>query len=171
MLIWLPRPLNRLCGNPTRARSLAPPSSPSPSAVGNELRLLFLFFLYVHIHVGLGPVPGPPPPPAPPQPKPFGKYIATKASWIVHQNPPSYSLTKTYGCAGNRTFEGCVALSAAACDATAGCTSFSVLASTYEPAAGSHAELSPEPVAEGQRNTWWSSWQKPTPTAGNWKPQ
>eukprot|EP00040_Diaphanoeca_grandis_P005930 m.35160 g.35160 ORF g.35160 m.35160 type:complete len:523 (-) comp17094_c0_seq1:233-1801(-) len=114
---------------------------------------------------GLGPVPGPSPPPTPAPPPPYGKYAAT-GHQIVHQNPPSYSLIKNVQCE-NMTYKVCVNISAAVCDVTAGCLSFSVLAAAYRPHA-IFSELSPNTTTEGQQNEYWTTYEKPTSTPGSW---
>jgi hypothetical protein len=122
---------------------------------------------------GLGPVPTPPAPPAPAPPtpappgKPIGSYTALRSDWIVHQNPPSYSLRKAISCT-NQTSDGCAEEAAEACNATAGCASFSVLSPALNGKVG--AELGPLPLKQGVGSAWWSSWQKAQATPGAWKP-
>ena len=122
---------------------------------------------------GLGPVPGPPPPPPPvpvpppPPAVPIGAYTSVKSEWIIHQNPPSYSDDKGITCS-NQTSDGCAAEAAAACDALAGCSSFAVISKLFDGKV--FAGLGPMPLAAGQANKWWSTWAKPVPTAGKWKP-
>eukprot|EP00039_Didymoeca_costata_P000074 m.44022 g.44022 ORF g.44022 m.44022 type:complete len:513 (+) comp10039_c0_seq1:34-1572(+) len=113
---------------------------------------------------GFPPFPGPPPPPPPPPIPPFGKYNGS-SEIIVHQNPPSYNLTKSVPCTGQNYSE-CVATAANACDTVAGCVSFSVITPAYDGRV--FAQLSPLPVNTGQYNKWWNSYEKPTKTPGNW---
>lgn len=116
---------------------------------------------------GLGPVPGPPPPAPPPPATPIGAYTSVKDQWIMHQNPPSYSDDLGIACS-NQTVDGCAAEAAAACDALAGCTSFSVISKVYDGKVA--AGLGPMPLVAGEANKSWSAWAKPVPTAGAWKP-
>ena len=116
---------------------------------------------------GMGPVPGPPPPAPPPPATPTGAYTSVRDQWIIHQNPPSYSDDLGFACS-NQTFDGCAAEAAAACDALAGCTSFSIISKLYEGKV--FAGLGPLPLVTGEANKWWSTWAKPVPTAGTWKP-
>ena len=119
----------------------------------------------------LGPVPTPPPPPPPPSPPPpatpVGAFTSVKAQTIIYQNPPSYSDDKSIVCS-NQTFTGCAAEAAAACDALAGCASFSVISKRFQGKVW--AELGPMPLTAGVANKWWSTWAKAAPTAGKWKP-
>ena len=97
----------------------------------------------------------------------MGAYTSVKSEWIIHQNPPSYSDDKGITCS-NQTFDGCAAEAAAACDALAGCSSFAVISKLFDGKV--FAGLGPMPLAAGQATKWWSTWAKPVPTAGKWKP-
>ena len=107
------------------------------------------------------------PVPEPPPAVPIGAYTSVKSEWIIHQNPPSYSDDKDITCS-NQTFDGCAAAASAACDALAGCSSFSVISKLYEGKV--FAGLGPMSLGAGEANKAWTSWAKPVPTAGKWKP-
>ena len=72
------------------------------------------------------PSPGPPRPPVPP----IAGYTGNQ-TWIIHQNPPSYSDQKDLQCS-NQTFEGCAQEARHACDRTPGCLSFSVISKQFD---------------------------------------
>ena len=118
----------------------------------------------------LGPVPTPPPPPPPSPPPPatpIGAFAGVKAQPVILQNPPRYSDDKRIACS-NQTFRGCAAEAATACNALAGCASFSVISKLFQGKVW--AELGPMPLTAGVANKWWSTWAKAEPTAGKWKP-
>lgn len=116
-----------------------------------------------------GKVPGPPAPPAPPAPPfgPIGQYTGVLKDWIIHQNPPTYNLTRSIHCATAQTFDGCALEASKACDSTAGCTAFSVISDAFNGRI--FAELGPLALKTGEQSVYWTSWQKPNATPGVWK--
>ena len=124
-----------------------------------------------------GKVPGPPAPPAPPPPAPpapppppfgpIGQYTGVLKDWIIHQNPPTYNLTRSIHCATAQTFAGCALEASKACDSTAGCTAFSVISEAYNGRV--FAELGPLALKTGEQSAYWTSWQKPNATPGVWE--